>query len=79
MAIIDTNRDEFGVEPICSVLQEASSICCAAKSGTPSARAIRDAVTAVTVMTVFRANYTVYGVHKIRKVLQGASEDIGRD
>jgi nitrogen regulatory protein PII len=41
--------------------------------------AIRDAVTAVTVMTVWKANYSVYGVHKMWKALQRAGEDIGRD
>ena len=30
-------------------------------------------------MTVFKANYSVYGVHKMWKALQRAGEDIGRD
>lgn len=79
VSFVDANRDEFGVEPICRVLQVAPSTYYAAKSRKPSARAIRDAVTAVTVMTVFRANYSVYGVHKIWKALQRAGEDVGRD
>ena len=44
MAFIDTNRDEFGVEPICATLQVAPSTYYAAKKRVPSARAIRDAV-----------------------------------
>ena len=79
VSFIDANRHEFGVEPICSVLQVAPSTYYAAKSRTPSTRAIRDAVAAVTVMTVFKANYSVYGVHKMWKALQRAGEDIGRD
>ncbi len=79
VSFVDANRDEFGVEPICQVLQVAPSTYYAAKSRKPSARAIRDAVTAVTVMTVFKANYSVYGVHKMWKALQRAGEDVGRD
>ncbi len=79
MSFIDANRDDFGVEPICSVLQVAPSSYYAAKSRTPSTLAIREPVTAVTVITVWKANYSVYGVHKMWKALQRAGEDIGRD
>ncbi len=44
MAFIDANRDELGVEPICTVLQVAPSTYYAAKARRPSARATRDAV-----------------------------------
>ena len=44
VAFIDTNRDDFGVEPICTTLQVASSTYYENKSRIPSARAIRDAV-----------------------------------
>jgi putative transposase len=79
VSFIDDNREVFGVEPICKVLQVAPSIYYAAKRRLLSARAIRDAVTAVTVMTVFKANYAVYGVHKMWKALQRSGETIGRD
>ncbi len=41
---IDANREEFGVEPICKVLQVAPSTYYSAKSRPPSARVVRDAV-----------------------------------
>jgi hypothetical protein len=41
---IDANRKEFGVEPICTVLQVAPSTYYAAKSRPPSARAGDDPV-----------------------------------
>jgi putative transposase len=40
---IDTYKDEFGIEPICSVLQFAPSTYYAAKVRPPSARALTDA------------------------------------
>ena len=42
IAYIDGHRDEFGVEPICRVLQVAPSTYYAAKTQSPSARAVRD-------------------------------------
>src|SRR6478735_4232442 len=69
----------YGVESVCKVLQIAPSTYYSAKSRKPSARAVRDAVTAVTVMTIWQANYSVYGVHKMWKALRRAGEDIGRD
>jgi putative transposase len=79
VSFIDGNRDEFGVEPISKVLQVVPSTCYSAKSRPLLARAIRDVVTTVAVMTVWKADYSVYGVHKMWKALQCAGEDIGRD
>ena len=79
VAFIDANRDELGVEPICTVLQFAPSTYYAAKSRLPSARAVRDAVLAVTVMTLWKANYSVYGARKMWKAFQRAGEHVGRD
>ncbi len=79
VGFVDDNREEFGVESICKVLQIAPSTYYSAKTRQPSARAVRDAVTAVTVMTIWQANYSVYGVHKMWKALRRAGEDIGRD
>ena len=42
VAFIDENRDELGVEPICTALQVAPSTYYAARSRLPSARQIRD-------------------------------------
>jgi putative transposase len=76
---IDGHRDEFGVEPICSVLEIAPSTYYAAKDRAPSARAMRDAVLKVTLLALWRANYEVYGIQKLWKAAQRAGEDIGRD
>ena len=52
---IDAHRDEFGVEPICNVLQFAPSTYRAAKrrESAPSARAVRD-VAMMKVLIVLR-------------------------
>ncbi len=44
MTYIEEHREEFGVEPICRVLQVAPSTYYAARSRLPSARQLRDAV-----------------------------------
>ena len=79
VAFIDANRDELGVEPICTTLQFAPSTYYAAKSRKPSPRAIRDAVLAVTVLTLWKANYSVYGARKMWKAVQRSGESVGRD
>jgi putative transposase len=79
VAFIDANRDELGVEPICTTLHFAPSTYYAAKTRPPSARSIRDAVLAVTVLTLWQANYSVYGARKMWKALTRAGETVGRD
>ena len=64
---IDEHRDEFGVEPICTVLQVAPSTYYAAKSRSVSARAMRDAVLIPVLVAIWMANYRVYGAHKLWK------------
>jgi putative transposase len=76
---IDANREEFGVEPICEVLQVAPSTYYSAKSRPPSARAVRDAVMLPILLTLWKANYSVYGAHKLWKAARRAGHDIGRD
>jgi putative transposase len=79
VAYIDAHRDEFGVEPICTVLQISPSTYYSAKSRPPSARTMRDAVLAVTLLAIWNANYSVYGVHKMWKSMGRAGETVGRD
>ena len=79
MDYIDQHRDEFGVEPICEVLQVAPSTYYAAKSRLPSARSLRDAVLLPLLLTLWTANYEVYGVRKMWKAMRRAGEDVGRD
>lgn len=76
---IDDHKSEFGVEPICAVLQVAPSTYYAAKIRPLSARAIRDACLKVAIVTVHQANYEVYGVRKMWKAMRRSGEDIGRD
>ncbi len=65
MEVIDANRDELGVEPICSVLQVAPSTYYAAKSRTPSARAVRDQVLGPVLRQLWNDDYRVYGARKL--------------
>jgi putative transposase len=76
---IDRHKDEFGIEPICSVLPIAPSTYYAAKRRLPSARALRDAVLMPLILTLWVANYKVYGVHKMWKAMRRSGEDLGRD
>jgi putative transposase len=76
---IDTNRDDFGVEPICTTLQVASSTYYEFKNRIPSARALRDAVMMPILLALWAANYKVYGAHKLWKAARRAGHDIGRD
>jgi putative transposase len=45
----------------------------------PSARAVRDAVMAQVLLTLWIANRKVYGAHKLWKAARRAGHDIGRD
>ena len=76
---IDAHREEFGVEPICKVMQFAPSTYHASKTRPMPPRAIRDVLLKVVVARVFEDNYGVYGVRKMWKALRRAGEDIGRD
>ena len=78
---IDAHRGEFGVEPICRVLQVAPSSYYAAKRRQvePSARARRDAVMAQVLMVLWVANRKVYGAHKLWLAVRRAGHEIGRD
>jgi len=81
VGFIDEHREEFGVEPICTVLQVASSTFYAAKQRllAPSARAVRDALMMQVLMVLWIANRKVYGAHKLWKAAHRAGHDIGRD
>jgi putative transposase len=81
VGFIDEHREEFGVEPICRVLQMAPSTYYAAKKRelAPSARAVRDVAMMQILMVLWVANRKVYGAHKLWKAAQRAGHDIGRD
>jgi putative transposase len=81
VGFIDEHRGEFGVEPICRVLQVAPSTYYAAKQRVlaPSARAVRDVVMMQVLMVLWVANRKVYGAHKLWRAAGRAGHDIGRD
>lgn len=79
MSFVDANRDDFGIAPICTVLQVAPSTYYAAKNRPPSARAIRDAVMGPVLLALWVSNRKLYGAHKLWKAARRAGHDIGRD
>jgi putative transposase len=79
VGFVDEHREELGVEPICRELQVATSTYYAAKSRPLSARARRDAVLLPILLVLWKANYSVYGAHKLWKAARRAGHDIGRD
>jgi putative transposase len=76
---IDENKEELGVEPICKELQVATSTYYAAKARPLSARAARDALLVPMLVSIWSANYSVYGVRKLWRAAQRAGYDLGRD
>jgi putative transposase len=65
IAFIDAKRDEFGVEPICEVLQFAPSTYYSAKRRPPCARAVRDEQLCTEITRVHAENFGVYGADKV--------------
>ena len=65
VAFVDDHREEFGVEPICRVLQIAPSTYYDVKARSPSARARRDQQLMPEIRRVFDDNYRVYGHRKV--------------
>ena len=62
---IDTHRDRFGVEPICTTLQVAPSTYYAAKARPLCARRLRDEELKVEIGRVWGENFSVYGADKV--------------
>jgi putative transposase len=85
VAFIDANKDDvvdgrrLGVEPICAVLQVASSTYYAARERSPSRRAVRDAELLPQLVGLWKDNYEVYGARKLWKAARRSGIDIGRD
>ena len=74
IAYVDAHKDQFGVEPICTVLSEADakiapSTYYAATSRPPSKRAVADAELDARIEQLYEQNYRVYGVRKMWKAL----------
>jgi len=81
VAFVDENREQFGVEFICTLMQMAPSSYYAAKKRQtcPSARALRDVILMQVLLTLWVANRKVYGAQKLWRAAQRAGHDIGRD
>ena len=82
-AFIDEQRDAFGVEPICEVLQVAPSACRrhAARAREPSllsSRAQRDAELTPKIEQVWNANFQVYGADKVWKQMNREDVRVAR-
>jgi putative transposase len=82
-AFIDEHRERFGVEPICEVLQVASSAYWrhAARRRNPalrSAREQRDEALIPHIERVWHANMRVYGADKVWKQLRREGSDVAR-
>jgi putative transposase len=83
VAYIDQYKDQFGVEPICTVLTDAGvqiapSSYYAARSRPPSSRAVRDVGVTEKIKEVHRQNYGVYGVRKVHAELARRGGVAGR-
>ena len=65
MSFIDDNRERWGVESICRVLQFAPATYHAATKRPPSQRAIHDDVLKEQITRVWIENFRVYGVDKV--------------
>ncbi|MFV2196892.1 IS3 family transposase [Nocardiopsis sp. LOL_012] len=75
---MDVHRHQFGVEPICEVLQVAPSTYYAAKSRVPSLRSRTDGATTEKIHTVHADNYGVYGVRKVHAELNRQGHRVAR-
>lgn len=79
MRYIDEHKAEFGVEPICRVLQFAPSTYYAAKSRPPSARSLADVSLGQQIQRIHDENYGVYGIRKVWHQLLRQDVSVGRD
>jgi putative transposase len=79
-AFIDSERERFGVEPICKVLQFAPSTYYAAlaRRAAPSARELRDRELIVEIRRVHKAHLSVYGARKVWLQLRREGFDVAR-
>ncbi|MEU3167234.1 IS3 family transposase [Streptosporangium sp. NPDC006930] len=77
-AFIDAHRDQFGVEPICRVMQAAPLTYYAARTRPPSARAVRDDRLKAEITRIYQDNYSCYGARKIYRQLQRDGRVVAR-
>jgi putative transposase len=75
---INENRERFGVESICRVLQVAPATYYAATTREPSIRALHDNVLETEILRVWHANRDVYGAYKVWRQLQREGWQVAR-
>ena len=75
---INAHEEEYGVEPICAVLQVAPSSYYAARARPPSARSRSDAATTELIAAVHTGNYGVYGARKVHAQLVRDGHPVAR-
>ncbi|NUP17692.1 MAG: IS3 family transposase [Streptomyces sp.] len=78
VAFIDAHRDQFGVEPICQVLDLAPATYYAARNRPPSARERRDEQLSAEIIRLWNDNFEVYGVRKMWKALNHQGVAVAR-
>jgi putative transposase len=76
---IDEYKDQFGVEPICQVLEVAPPTYYAAISRPPSARRLRDEELKAAIARVHQNNFGVYGIEKVWHQLNREGIRVGRN
>ncbi|MDO4898134.1 MAG: IS3 family transposase [Rothia sp. (in: high G+C Gram-positive bacteria)] len=83
---IDMYKDRFGVENICTALQDnlaggfmTSRGYRAAKARVPAARTLKDQLLIPELMKIHQENYSVYGVRKMWHAMNRVGWNIGRD
>jgi putative transposase len=79
VGFVDANRDEFGVEPICEVLEMAPSTYYDHKRRPPSKREQWDQMVMPQLEALWEKNRKVYGADKLWKAARRDGIEIGRD
>ena len=77
-SFIDEHREEFGVEPICRVLPIAPSTYCAARTRSPSPRALRDERLLAEIRRTYEASRRRYGPRKVWRQLRREGMSVAR-
>jgi putative transposase len=75
---VDAERDRFGVEPICRVLEVPTSTYYAARTRPPSRRETEDERLLREIRRVYVANYSVYGPRRVWRQLAREGIVVGR-
>jgi putative transposase len=77
-AYIDAQRDRYGVEPICRVLQFAPATYYAAKARPASARSLRDDELKEEITRIWNEHRRVYGADKVWAQLKREGLQVAR-